>query len=253
MLQASFSAKSAVIAQQQRIDVISNNIANVSTNGFKSTGVTFKDMMYTTMSRPEDTQTANLQKGTGACIASMNYNFSQGTPVQTGQPLDFSLEGEGFFTVTDATGRTLYTRDGSFTVSAEADGRYLVTSQGHYVMDASGQRIRLPEGSLEALTVSPSGEMAFGTDAPFAVMNVANFRNPHGLAGAGNNCYIETVASGAPLEANAAISQGFTESSNVDMASEMVAMIRASRAFSLASRAITTADEMQATANNMRA
>ncbi len=252
MLQASFSGKAALIAQQHRMDVTSNNLANVNTNGFKSSRVNFKDMMYTTMIRPEDPQDMNLQEGTGVMVSSIDYDLSQGVPMMTGMPLDVCLDGEGFFTVTNARGQTLYTRDGAFAASVEEDGRYLVTAQGYYVMDNAGNRIRLPEGELEAIGISGQGDLSFGTDAPFATLGIVNFDNPYGLSSVSNNCYMETVASGGPVAADVTVRQRYLENSNVDLASEMVAMIRASRAFSFASRAVTTADEMQATANNMR-
>ena len=256
MVQAAFSAKSALLAQQDRLNVISNNLANLNTTGFKSSRVDFKDTLYSTIKRTEEMgSNANLQRGGGVMIGAISVLMENGVAVGTNVPLDFCLTGAGFFTLQGADGAKLYTRDGTFAVSNENGTRYLVNAQGLYVLDKSGNRISLPaEGGTESLTCNENGELFMpGNTASFASLGISEFPNPGGLEAVGGNCFKETVASGAAKSSeDATVLQGFYESSNVDLALEMTRLIRAQRAFSFAARALTTADEMDAMANNLR-
>ena len=252
MMQSVYTAKMGIIAQQKRVDTIANNIANVSTAGFRGTRVTFKDALYSTMQRPVDPQTFNLQQGNGVLVASAVHDFTEGTPTITGISLDFCLQGDGFFTVQDGAGERQYTREGAFAASNEADGNYLVNAQGKYVLDTQGNRIQLPQNSAN-LTVNAKGELSIGSGTPFATLNIASFENNEGLVALDGNCYVPTASSGPEMQAgNVQVKQGYLESSNVDLASELTKLIRAQRAFSLAGKALATADEMDATANNLR-
>lgn len=252
MTQALFSAKQAIFAQQLRVDNIANNVANINTTGFKSSRVDFKDTLYSQMTKPLGVNGVNLQNGTGVNVASTLRSFADGAPVQTESNLDFCLIGDGFFTLQDSEGKKIYTRSGSFAVSSEAGGRYLVNGNGYYVLNDQGSKLSLPEGDIEELNVSIGGEVTLGTNAAGS-LKISSFANNQGLEAIGGACFAETAASGQAKDAEAVtVKQGFLESSNVDMAQEMTRLIRAQRALSLAGRALTTTDEMDGLANNMR-
>ncbi len=252
MMQTSLSAKSAVLAQQARLDTIANNIANVNTPGFKSSSVNFKDTLYNALTKPTNTQDSSLQRGTGVAISSINRSFAAGVTTQTSIPLDFCISGDGFFSVQDGQGNKLYTRSGSFAVSVESGGRYLVTPDGYYVTGPDGDKIELPEGDLSQLKCSEAGELTLnGTSC--GTLGVFVFPNNDGLLSAGSNCFAQTDASGeAKQKETPVVKQGFLEGSNVDLVTEMTELIRAQKAFAFAAAALKTADEMDATANNMR-
>ncbi len=255
MFQASSTGKMALIAQQQRMDTVANNLANANTSGFKARSVTFKDMLYTKMYRPVGTQEGNLQKGTGVLVAATDLLMRNGIPEMTGATLDFFLEGDGMFVVQDVEGNTRYTRNGALTISVEGSSCFLVTSEGHYVLDEQGEKIEFPEGAnITDVAVDNDGSLRVGKEEPFAKLGLRWFPNPYGLDTVGSTCFAENAASGEPTAApeNTVVRQGYLEASNVDVAMEMVNLIKTQRAFSFASRAITTADEMQALANNMR-
>lgn len=257
MMQASSTAKMALLAQQTRMDTIANNMSNSNTSGFKARQVTFKDMLYNKMTRPVGSQEGNLQKGTGVLVASTDLNMNQGIPEMTGVSLDFFIDGDGLFHVKDAQGRDLYTRNGTFAISVEGDERYLVTTQGYYVMDEDGERIQLPNGAVNAdFEVSLDGVLGIkGEQEGFAKLGIYWFPNAAGLDSEGSSCFMESDASGERTEAPAGtiIRQGYIEGANVDIGTEMINLMKTQRAFAFASRAITTADEMDAIANNMRA
>ncbi|MHB1313901.1 MAG: flagellar hook-basal body protein [Christensenellales bacterium] len=252
MMQSLYSAKTAMHAQQTRLDTIANNMANISTNGFKSNRVTFKDALYTVMANTE-AQGGNLQQGNGVLVAATTKSFLQGPPVETGISMDFMIDGNGFFTVERDDGSVAYTRCGSFAVTNGQDGKYLATGQGYYVLDTDMKRIKLPEAA-DGLSAGADGKLSVGEQEPFAAFNIAGFSNAHGLEAAANNCFRATATSGEARKATGVIvKQGFLEGSNVDLSSEMVKLIRTQRAYSLSGKALTTAIEMDETANNMRA
>lgn len=252
MMQSMYSAKLGIQAQQQRVDTIANNIANISTHGFKSKRVDFKDALYTEMQNPASPQSnLNLMQGNGVLVSAMSRDYTQGCSEQTGEPLDMFIDGDGFFAL-DGNGDTLqYTRNGCFKVSNETDGQYLVTARGYYVMDTQLNKIKLPE-NIQDLSVRESGELSIGDNPSFATLNIVAFSNKDGLSSVGDNCYIETVASGGMEKSEASIKQGYLEASNVDLSLEMTRLIRAQRAFSLAGKAIIVSDEMESTTNNIR-
>jgi len=260
MLQANITARSGIIAQQERIDVIANNMANVNTYGYKSVRADFKDMLYQTMVRPEQPQDGlNLEKGHGTMLGATVRDFSQGAIQNTGNPLDMLIVGDAFFAVQDPDGNTLYTRDGKFALSEENGSNYLVTVDGMYVLDSSGNKINLQTGnSIKDVKVDTQGRITVVTetgDVSVGKFGLYTFKNRQGLEAASSNCFRETDNSGqatAWSEEEADIRQGMLESSNVDLAAEMTRLIRAQRAFSLATRALTTADEMDAKANQLR-
>lgn len=251
MMQSLYSAKTGINTQQLRIDTIANNIANINTTGFKASNITFKDAIYQAMTQMPQTTGGTLKQGCGIMVSATTQDFTQGLPVQTGESLDMTIEGDGFFTLMGQGGTMQYTRNGSFAISEEQGGSYLVSGQGYYVLDANGQKIRLPQN--EDINISQEGALSIGTNAPFATLGIASFDNNAGLQDVGNSCFLPTVASGSAKAATGStIRQGSLEGSNVNLANELTQLIRAQRAFSLVGKAITTVDEMEATANNMR-
>jgi flagellar basal-body rod protein FlgG len=250
-MQSFYTAASGLNGQQMRLDTIAANIANSNTPGYKSTRVDFKDALYTTMENPTGANEAvNLEAGTGIVISATTTDFTDGALISTGQPLDFAITGEGFFTVQNENGETLYTRNGSFGISPIDGENYLVTSQGYFVLDSDGNRITIPEG-VSDLSVTGAGVM-YDAEGEFGRLGLVNFSNPDGLDPVGDTCFRATEASGlAEAGDNIAVMQGSIEGSNVNLASELTLLIRSQRAYSLASRALQTADDMEGLANNM--
>lgn len=250
-MQAIYTAKQGLKAQQQRLDIIASNMANVSTTGYKGQRTGFKDALYTQMIDPSDTEsTANLQQGSGVLTASTYRDFTTGTPVQTGETLDFYLDGDGFFTVRNSAGDMLYTRNGVFVVSVEDDGQYLVTGDGYYVQDDNGDSIILPD-DIGSISVTPDGILDFG-DGTTVTLGLKTFVNKDGLSQVGKSCYAATDASGEAIDSTATVQQGYLESSNVDVSLEFTNMIRTQRAYSLAGKVLTTWDMMASETNNIR-
>lgn len=251
MIQGFYSAAMGSKAQQQRIDTIADNVANVNTSGFKGTRMDFKDALYSTMKKQVEGQDGNMELGHGVLVSSTTRYFRSGSLQNTGNQLDFALQGEGFFTTLDSYGQVKYTRNGAFSVSAEADGNYLVTGNGEYVLAEDGNRINLGT-DVQSVTVDPDGTIS-ADGQRVGKLALATFANIDGLAGAGQTSFVPTEASGPALVATGvSVQNGTLESSNVDMADEMSRLIRTQRAFQLAGKGITTADEMESVANNMR-
>lgn len=253
MIQSGYTAAQGIKAQQQRIDAIAANVANISTTAYKSTKVDFKDALYVALQDPSEPEsTDNLQRGSGVLISSISKVFTQGTYIETDKETDLYLNGEGFFAVQTPEGDTLYTRDGSFSKSIESDGTYLVNAKGYYVLDSNGQKIKLQGDSM---VVSSNGQISTGEGvAAYATLQIAVFPNQKGLTQVSDNTYAVSDASGKPTQTDGTtqVQQKALEGSNVDLATELTRLMRAQRAFSLASRALTTADEMDGTANSMR-
>lgn len=251
-MRAIYSAASGLKGQQMRLDTAAANIANSNTAGYKASRVEFKDALYTAMDNPAGgALEANLLAGSGVLVGASSTSFSSGTLIATDSLLDFAITGSGFFTVQGAGGETLYTRSGSFAVTDGEEGGFLVTLQGHYVLDRAGNRIALP-GDRTGLSVTPGGVLGTAS-GEFAALGIADFPNPDGLFATGDTCFRATEVSGQGAEAeNPAVVQGSLEGSNVDLAQEMTLLIRSQRAYSLASRAMQTADSMEGLANNIR-
>ncbi len=269
MMRALYTAGSGMKAQQFNVDVISNNLANVNTTGYKKERAEFKDLLYQTMDRAyvlNDTgKPVNLQVGHGTVVSSTVRNFENGTPEQTSSNLDFAIDGEGFFTVMGPQGNVQYTRDGSFKLSITEDGmKKLTTSDGYAVLDNSGEEILFdPEVNISELSVSPRGEMSYkdaeGVSVPMdQTIGMVIFPNKYALEAIGNNLYSSNSATGEPLQvsedenAKSIMKQGFLESSNVQVVDEMVKLIVAQRAYEVSSKAIQSSDDMLQIANNLR-
>ena len=268
MYEAMMIAATGLQNQQRRLDTIAHNVANVNTVAFRNSRLDFKDALYTAGIVPARPRTpeGNQQKGHGLMVAGITRDFATGSFQTTDRQLDLAIEGEGFFALEGPDGNTIYTRNGSFYLSTEDGGIYIVSSDGYYVQDDGGARIRLPDYT-NTIKIYEDGAILFGTfedeteeeieealeEGPTVTLGIYTFRNPMGLESIGDGYYSETVASGDRLPAaEASIRQGALEMSNVNLAEEMTRLIRTQRAFTLASRALTTADEMEGIANNMR-
>lgn len=235
------------------MDVVSNNLANVSTTGFKRSRAVFEDLLYQTLRQPgakssqQSEIPSGLQLGTGVRPIATERIFVQGNLTQTGNPLDIAINGNGFFQITLPDGTTAYTRDGTFQVNSQGQ---MVTASGYTVAPA----ITIPADTL-SITISRDGIVSVqqsGVAAPTQVgqLQLASFVNPAGLQSQGENLYLETAASGAPstntpgTNGLGVLNQAFLETSNVNVAEELVSMIQAQRAFEINSRAITASDQM---------
>ena len=253
MINSLWISKTGMEAQQTQLDVISHNLANVSTTGFKRATAVFEDLMYQNLRQvganaTEQSQLpTGLQLGLGVRTVATSRSFTQGSMQQTNNQLDVSIKGNGFFQVTQPDGTIGYTRDGSFQVDAQ--GR-LVTSSGLPV--ANG--ITVPTGATN-VSIATDGTVSAtvsGQAAPQTIgtLALANFVNPAGLEPKGDNLYAETAASGQPNGGTAGtnglgtVMQGFLETSNVNVVQELVSMIQTQRAYEMNSKAIQTSDQM---------
>ena len=260
MLRSLWTAATGMQAQTVNIDVISNNLANVNTTGFKRSRADFQDLLYETLREAGTTSAAGIQVPTGIQLghgvrtAATQKIFSTGGLEQTGNSLDVAIEGDGFFQVLQPNGEIAYTRAGAFKLDSE--GR-IVTSDGYSVEP----EITIPSDSL-SITIATDGTVSVlqsGNSTPTEVgtLELAKFINPAGLKSIGRNLFLETAASGsvetgtAGEEGYGTILQGYLEMSNVNVVDEMVDMITAQRAYEMNSKAITTSDEMLKTANNL--
>jgi flagellar basal-body rod protein FlgG len=253
MIRSLFIAKSGLEAQQTNLDVITNNLANVSTNGFKRSRAVFEDLLYQNVRQPgaQSSQQTNLpsglQIGTGVRTVATERIHTQGNPQATGNSKDVMVNGSGFFSVLLPDGTAAYTRDGSF--QSDANGQ-LVTASGYVVQPA----ITVP-ANAQSITVGRDGTVSVtvaGTNAPSQIgsLQLTTFVNPAGLESKGENLYVETGASGSPntntpgTNGAGVLMQGYVETSNVNIVEEMVNMIQTQRAYEINSKAITTSDQM---------
>ncbi|MDO8695984.1 MAG: flagellar basal-body rod protein FlgG [Pseudomonadales bacterium RIFCSPLOWO2_12_59_9] len=253
MMPALWVSKTGLAAQDMNLTTISNNLANVSTTGFKRDRAEFQDLLYQIRRQPgaqssQDTQLpTGLQLGTGVRIVGTAKQFTQGGLQTTEQPLDMAVNGRGFFQILQPDGTVSYTRDGSFHLDSNGQ---LVTSQGFplepaIVLPAEVQSFTVGEDGTVSVTVS-------GNPTPQVVGNIqtADFVNPAGLQAIGNNLFLETGASGAPqvgtpgLTGLGPVLQNTLENSNVSVVEELVNMITTQRAYEMNSKVISTSDQM---------
>ena len=259
MTQALWVAKTGLDAQQTRLAVISNNLANVNTNGFKKDRTTFNDLMYQTIRQPGAQSSQNselpsgLMLGTGVRVVSTDKLHSQGNIVQTDNPLDVAISGNGYFQILLPDGSTAYTRDGAFQRNAQGQ---LVTANGFEVQPG----ITIPAETL-SLSVGQDGTVSAlisGSTTPTQVgtLQLADFVNPAGLQAIGDNVYKETASSGTAQAGTPGLSglgliiQSSLESSNVNVVEELVNMIETQRAYEMNAKAIETSDQMLQYASN---
>jgi len=253
MIRSLWISKTGLDAQQTQMDVIANNLANVSTNGFKRSRAVFEDLLYQNIRQPgaqssQQTQLpSGLQLGTGVRPVATERIFSQGNLQATSNDKDVAISGAGFFKVLLPDGTNAYTRDGSFQVDSQGQ---LVTSSGFAVQPA----ITIP-ATAESMTIARDGTISVtttgsATSTQVGTLQLSTFINPAGLQGKGENLYVETTASGSASTntpgANGAglLTQGYVETSNVNVVEELVNMIQTQRAYEINSKAITTSDQM---------
>ena len=262
MIRAMFSAATGMIAQQTNIDTIANNMANVSTTGFKKSRVNFQDLLYETI-RAAGTQTTagtttpeGIQIGHGVRPSSVAKLFTPGSLIQTGNPLDIAIEGDGFFEVELPDGTSAYTRDGSFRRNAVG---IVMTTDGYpltptITIDEDAQSISIGADGIVSVFLP-------GAPAPSQVgeIQLIRFANEAGLdARLGANLLLETGASGTPTTGTPGelgfgrLTQGFLENSNVQVVEEIINLIIAQRAYEANSKVIQTSDEMLQVANSIR-
>jgi flagellar basal-body rod protein FlgG len=250
---ALWAAKTGLEAQQTRMAVTANNLANVNTTGFKRGRVAFEDLLYQNLRQvgadaAQDTQLpSGLAVGTGVRVVATEKTYTQGNLQVTNNALDVAINGRGFFQVALPDGTNAYTRDGSFKINAQGE---LVTSGGYRVQPA----VSIPDGA-QSVSIGTDGAVSVqlaGQPAPSQVgsLQVVDFVNPAGLQARGENLLLESAASGPPqagtpgLNGLGALQQGALEASNVNVVEELVAMIETQRAYEMNSKAISTADKM---------
>ena len=252
MIRALYSAATGMKAQETNIDVVSNNLANVNTVGFKKSRADFQDLMYQYVTEPGSptSQTTNtpsgISVGLGVRTAAVQRIFTQGDISTSGNQLDIAIEGDGFFEVTRPDGTIAYTRSGNFQLNENGQ---IVTPDGYIVSQFS-----IPQDA-QGITVGKDGIVSYkqaGTAAlqVAGTLNGIRFPNNTGLRAVGQNLYEETQSSGAPVSGTfglngvGRLTQGALESSNVSVVEQVVNMITAQRAYEASSKGITTADEM---------
>jgi flagellar basal-body rod protein FlgG len=249
-------------AQQTNVEVISNNIANMTTNGFKRSRAEFQDLIYQNLRRvgsnSSDSGTvvpSGAQVGLGVKTAAIYPINEQGNLQQTSNTLDMAIQGNGYFQVTLPSGETAYSRDGTFALAADGT---IVTADGYTVQPG----LQIPPQAT-GVTINTSGQVQVtiaGQTAPQTIgqLQLAVFPNPAGLASQGGNLSLQTAASGAPVTGNpgtagfGTVMQGFIETSNVNVVSEITNLITAQRAYEMNSKVITAGDEMMSTLTNLR-
>lgn len=261
-----------MIAQQNNIDIISNNISNINTVGYKKEKASFKDTMYTYMERRP--QPVNLQVGSGTRVGAVQRYFHQGSVEATGGSLDVAIKGPGFFKVEGGNGNICYTRDGNFKLSSEIDEQgavfRLVTSSGYYVLDAdTGEPISFRPYyneyditfSQDDVLISDDGVVSiqdkYDNAYPIGRIAIVSFTNPEGLESVGDNMYRMPTEDGSITgleteDTESKVMQGFLERSNVNILDEMTELIMAQRAYQMSSRVLQSADEMERLANDLR-
>jgi flagellar basal-body rod protein FlgG len=256
---ALWAAKTGLDAQQTRLAVTSNNLANVSTSGFKKGRAVFEDLLYQNIRQvggatSQDTQApTGLHLGTGVRVVATEKMYTQGGLSQTGNAMDVAIEGRGFFQIQLPDGGTAYSRDGSFQLNSQGQ---MVTSSG-YVLQPG---ISIPDGA-QSVTIGKDGVVTvsvLGQAAPVQVgqIQLTDFINPAGLQPLGENLLVESAASGAPQTGTPGQNglgttfQGALEGSNVNVVEELVNMIETQRAYEMNSKAIATTDQMLEYVNN---
>lgn len=257
MLRSLSTSSTGMTAQQHNIDVISNNIANANTTGFKKGRAEFKDLLYQNLNYSMGAnETKTKQVGTGTKLSAVYNDFSQGSFRETGSSLDLAIAGKGFFKVTNGAGEDVYTRDGSFKL--DSTGR-LLTSNG-FVLN-TGTEINIPSDATGVLVRSNGTiniQKSDGTQETLGQVKLFMFPNESGLNFLGNNVYQATVSSGEEIETDVGfngsgtIESGFLETSNVQLVVEMTNLITAQRAYEANSKVIQSSDEILKTLNNLK-
>ncbi|MGC8466781.1 MAG: flagellar basal-body rod protein FlgG [Acidithiobacillus sp.] len=253
MMRSLYVAATGLEGEQTKMDVIANNLANVNTTGFKQSRAVFQDLLYQNLRQPgaQSSQTtqypSGLQLGTGVRVVATERLMTQGNLTSTGNALDLGINGQGFFQIMQPDGTIAYTRDGTFQLNNQGQ---LVTSNGYLLQPP----VTIPPNA-QSITIGADGTVSVvlpGQSQPQQVgsIQLANFINPTGLQSIGDNLYLQTGSSGAPqtgqptLNGLGSVQQGYLESSNVNVVSELVDMIATQRAYEINSKAVSTSDSM---------
>ena len=241
MLEGLYSAAAGMAAQQEQLNAISNDLANVSTSGYKSERVAFSDLLY----NPVDIAGTTGTTGAGASAKVIGRSEAQGSITETGDPLDLAIEGAGYFEVVRANGQKALTRDGNLGVDASGT---LVNSEGNRLTPP----IKLPKGvSPSEVSISSDGTVS-ADKRKLGQIKLVTVTSPEHLLADGSGELTPTSASGSPHPASGHIRQGALEASNVNVASEMALMVSTQRAYQMNSTAIQTESQMMAIANQLR-
>jgi len=259
MMKALYTSATGMKAHQFLLDVISNNLANVNTTGYKRVQANFQDLLYDKFvpAGAESSQgvqsPTGLQVGSGVRIVATNKVFSQGVPENTGRSLDWAIQGSGFFQISHPDGTVVYSRDGIFHLNSNGE---IVNSEGLKLEPTT----TITSGTLK-ITIGSDGTVSAqnsdGSTQTLGTVTLATFPNPAGLESMGKNLYRETSASGTPETGTPGqngvgeIIQGFRESSNVEVVTELVNLIIAQRAYETTAKAVKASDDMLQTTNNI--
>ncbi len=271
MVRSLWTAATGMNAQQVNVDTIANNLANVNTMGYKTQAAQFKSLLYQTLQTATttangDPKPTSSQVGLGVRTSSINSIFSQGSLLDSASDTAFAIEGDGFFAIRTADGETNYTRNGDFTWATNGgNGMMLTTQDGLAVEDSNGKAITLGNQYVtNKITITGDGQICYpdaqNNPQPLGIkIGVFQFNNPGGLVRNGDTLWKVSAASGPAMNEStnqnltkSRVVQGYLEGSNVQVATEMVNMIVAQRAYEMNSKAITTTDEMMQTANNLK-
>lgn len=271
MVRSLWTAATGMNAQQTNVDTIANNLANVNTMGYKAQSAQFKSLLYQTLQTATttangDTKPTSSQVGLGVRNSSINSIFTQGSLLESASDTAFAIEGDGFFAIKTADGTTNYTRNGDFTWATNgSSGMMLTTQDGLAVLDTNGKAITLGNQYVTSkITITADGEICYpdASNNPKSLgitIGLYQFNNPGGLERTGDTLWKATAASGTAMNESkeknltkSRVVQGYLEGSNVQVATEMVNLIVAQRAYEMNSKAITTTDEMMQTANSLK-
>ncbi len=270
MMRALYTAASGMISQQTNVDVISNNLANVNSTGYKTSSAEFKSLLYQTLqtrstSANGDAKPVPAQVGSGVRNASITTQFSQGPVNPSSNPFAFAIEGDGLFGVRNSRGETVYTRNGNFQMGISSDGFMLCTQEGYPVLDSDGMPIEFSSDyNTSKISVTSDGTICYtdedgNTESLGIKIGIYQFTNTSGLESLGSTMYGVTDASGPAVEEGdnpelkpSKLDQGYLEASNVQVADEMVNLIVAQRAYEMNSKAIQAADDMLGQANSLK-
>lgn len=271
MLRSLWTGASGMIAQQENVDTIANNLANVNTTGYKKEKTEFKSLLYQSIQKHSTDSDGNLkpvgvQVGLGVRSSAITSQFKQGPFLESNGAFDFAIEGEGMFRVQMSDGSIGYTRNGNFKLSVGANGMTLCSSEGYPVLDVEGNPIEFTDPDFDAnkLSFDQYGNLMYKDDRNnYQLMGIrislAQFNNPAGLTKVGDSLFIQSAASGEPrietVDGGIKVSKivkGYLEGSNVQAVDEMVDLIVAQRAYEMNSKIITASDEMLQQANSLR-
>jgi flagellar basal-body rod protein FlgG len=234
MIEAFYSGTAGLTAHQNSLDVLSNNVANVNTDGYKTKVQDFSSLLSTSEVRSETANSANLLAGSGSAVSSVATDMSQGESELTGTSTDYYIDGSGFFAVRDKAGNTYYTRDGSFQKTAGTNGEVLSTADGSTVLDASGNAVKVD--SSGTATTSPG---------------IYTFSNAPGLLSVGGNLFEATNLSGAASASTAKPVEGMLERSNVSITEQMAGLITSQRGYQFNSSVVSTANQIETMVNEL--